>query len=162
MRPAPQLVAVSFYLKCSYCEGKTICRGGALIVISHIYKCAVWASWEAERCYGAFFIYHQPFVRVAKVGETLTDSQSILTYYILSTTSLRQTNRTSKIHLLLWSADISWKITLQHYPASLEEHALYSDSVFQHSFFIQVPILYYTAGEGLRGGWILKEQHTQR
>lgn len=54
------------------------------------------------------------------------------------------------------------KITLQHYPASLEEHALYSDSVFQHSFFIQVPILYYTAGEGLRGGWILKEQHTQR
>lgn len=47
------------------------------------------------------------FVRVAKVGETLTDSQSILTYYILSTTSLRQTNRTSKIHLLLWSADIS-------------------------------------------------------
>lgn len=51
---------------------------------------------------------------VANVAASWTDSQCLLTYYILYTTSLRQANRTSKIHLLPWFVDIMWKITLQN------------------------------------------------
>lgn len=49
-------------------------------------------------------------LRVTKVAATVTDNQSILTYYILHTASTRQTKQTSKIHLQLWFVDILWKI----------------------------------------------------
>lgn len=60
--------------------------------------------------WGGVLYFHQ-----ARVATSLTHSQSILTYYILYTASLRQTNRTSEIHLLLWFVDISRKTTLQHH-----------------------------------------------
>lgn len=74
-------------------------------------------------------------IGVAKVAGSLTDSQSILTYYILYTTSQRQTNRTSKIHLLLWFVDILWKITLQHYLADWKKTLFIQPAYFNTGSF---------------------------